>query len=286
MVVIRNLVLVGCGIRGIAEAGAWAAIDSKGLSSNVKRVGGSSAGSIVGSLICLGYTPLEIKTIIGNTDFSTFEDGSWWNIPSIILNYGVNPGSTFLNWLKKLVKDKTGNELTTFKDLQDKGYKELTVFASCLDTQSVDQFDAHLTPSMPIIYAIRASMAIPGFFQAFVIPNTGKTYVDAGVSLNYPIGAFDEDGPNPETLGVHFGDLGQPQPLDKIGKGNIKKYFIALVNMSLNAQNSVLAKSKQDLQRTILVDSLGISATDFKITSIEKESLYLSGYSAAIKYLS
>ena len=37
-------------------------------------------------------------------------------------------------------------------------------------------------------------------------------------------------------------------------------------------------------KQTILIDSLGIDALDFRITNAQKESLFQEGYKAAIKY--
>ena len=280
---INNLSLVGCGVRGIAHAGAISVLEDKGITDGIDNVAGTSAGSIVGALFSMRYTSKEIKSIMNDTDFKSFEDGNILNVAQDVLQYGLHPGDVFLRWLEAHIQAKTGNPLSTFAEFKAKGFRNLVVFATNLNTQSVRQFDWTLTPNIPVAYSIRASMSIPIFFRSFKIE--GDLYVDGGTVINYPIDVFDLNGVNYNTLGIHFNDLGQPQPNNGLDFGHLIKYIKVLADVALNSQNINLSKNKPDLSRSVIVDSLGISATNFGLTDEQKESLWNAGVSAMDKHL-
>jgi len=275
---VENLALVGCGVRGIAEAGALSVFEKYGLDKQIKNVACVSAGAIVGTLFSCGYGSQQIKTIIKSTDFKSFEDGNVFDFPNDFSEYGLHPATTFSRWLKELIHGATGEENSTFADWKAKGFKNLVVFACNMNTQSIKRFDADLTPNIKVWEAVRCSMSIPWFFRAYKLE--GDIYNDGGLVYNYPIDAFDTDGVNDKTIGIHFNDLGQPQPRTNLAFGEIKKMVSAQWSMLLNAQNFVLGKQPENTQRTICIDGLGISATDFGLSVAQEEALYSSGQEA------
>ena len=58
----KNLVLEGGGVRGLAYAGVFSVLEQKGIIQNIEKVGGSSAGSIAGMLLSIGYTGISKST--------------------------------------------------------------------------------------------------------------------------------------------------------------------------------------------------------------------------------
>lgn len=73
---IENLVFQGGSIKGIAYLGAWEALRQLGLDPmQIKRVGGTSAGSITALLFSLGYTdPVELLNIMNELSFTNMLD--------------------------------------------------------------------------------------------------------------------------------------------------------------------------------------------------------------------
>src|SRR5690348_10992197 len=74
--VYKNLVMEGAGIRGFGFTGAIEVIDSLGFFTSVERVGGTSSGAILATLLAVGYTPHEIKNIIADIPLKKFNDGA------------------------------------------------------------------------------------------------------------------------------------------------------------------------------------------------------------------
>src|SRR5438105_15119715 len=86
---IRNLVLKGGGVRGVAYVGALEELDRFGVLEGVERVAGASAGGITAVLLGLGYSVEEIKEIVENeVDFAMLldKDNPFWSEYSIVGN--------------------------------------------------------------------------------------------------------------------------------------------------------------------------------------------------------
>ena len=190
---IENLVFQGGGVLGIAYAGAIHALEKANLLGNIKRVAGTSSGSIVSMLLSLKYTSVEITEITRTTDFKKFEDHKdFLRIPT---KYGLYKGDYFLSWIKGLIRQKTNNEDITFSELSSKGYLDLKVFATDLNTANIKEFSNEKTPSVIVAESLRASMSFPLFFSAWKFPNNNPNnhiYVDGGVVYDYPITAFED----------------------------------------------------------------------------------------------
>ncbi len=73
----KNLVFEGGGVKGIAYVGAMQVLEEKGILPDIQRVGGTSAGAINATLVALGFTNTEQRSILKKLDFNDFMDGSW-----------------------------------------------------------------------------------------------------------------------------------------------------------------------------------------------------------------
>ena len=111
-----------------------------------------------------------------------------------------------------------------------------------------------------------------------------SVYVDGGVLRNYPIDAFDTpDGTNPATLGFVLENTGLPpsgRPVD-----NLVQYSDALIESVLAVQTDALATDPPDLERTAVLDDLGISTLDFHLTAAQKDGLVAKGRQCTCDYL-
>jgi NTE family protein len=208
---IENLVFEGAGIRGIAYCGALQELADRGALDLLKRTAGTSSGAITACLLSIGYTPKELASIISRTDFAAFNDGRGAFVGGMIRtrrHLGWYKGRSFLIWLEKMIATKTGNARITFADLgkladASPTMHELVVVATCLNRQESIVFSRYTFPNMAIADAVRASMAIPLYFEPMIIDETGQPIpsrkhrpehlvcVDGGFTDNFPIRVFD-----------------------------------------------------------------------------------------------
>lgn len=192
----KNLVFEGGGVKGIAYIGAMQVLENRGALSQIRRVGGTSAGAINALLFALGYSIQEQKDILRATDFKAFMDdslGSIRDIRRLARDFGWHQGDFFSSWVGERILGKLGNRHATFRDLQQAGLPELYVVGTNLSTGFAEFFSAERHPDMELATAIRISMSIPLFFAAVPHGPRNDVYVDGGVQLNYPVKLFDRE---------------------------------------------------------------------------------------------
>ena len=242
----------------------------------------------------------------------------------LIKEFGWYKGDFFRNLVGTYVKKKTGNSESTFADLvklkdDHPEFKDIYLMGANLSTGFSEVFSYEHTPRMCIADAARISMSIPLFFAA-IRGMRGDVYVDGGLLDNYPIKVFDrtkyvktnlvrteyyeeineslkenkrrvtEYVYNKETLGFRldsetdismFRDNAEP-PVRKID--DIFDYTYALLNTLIDFQNGIHLHS-DDWQRTIYIDTLGVSSINFTIDDDTKKALVESGIKHTKAYL-
>lgn len=288
---ISNLVFEGGGVRGIAYGGALEALAKATLLPNIQRAAGTSAGAITACLVALKYSAVEISQIIANMNLASFEDKK--REFRRMKDFGLYEGQVFLEWLSELVANSRvgGKPDLTFEELVNCGGMELKVYATDLFTRSLKAFSPTATPTVPIAEAVRASMSIPFYFDAWRFSNNNPDdhfYVDGGVLYNYPIAAFDDlqsGQVNTETLGFQLDNLSEQEIYTPFEHGDIGKYTKSLLDTLLYTQSVALTKSAVDVARTIDIDHLGVGATDFEIDNATKNKLIQSGWDATLNFL-
>ncbi len=287
---IENLVFKGGGVLGIAYAGALEVLEQQNILSGVKRVAGTSAGAITAALVSLRYTSAQITNIVNQTDFKSFEDGEFIiDALHTINKYGFYKGDAFLQWMKTQIKNAGMDENATFQDFANKGCRELFVFSTDLNEKGLKEFSVETTPTVIVAEAVRASMSIPLFFEAWTFPDKNPDnhmYVDGGMIYNYPLTIFDTGlDPNPQSLGLFLSNLGTPPPPSTLQTGEFKEYISTLVETMLDAQVVNFQHDPEEEKRSIVIDNLGISPTDFKLTDDQKTALFNSGKQYASAFL-
>ena len=283
-----NIVFSGGGVRGIAYVGALRQLEKLNLLQNIHNYAGSSVGSLIASLIAIGYTVKEIKQLLTTIDFNKILDddcGYVRDIFNFLKHYGYASGDYIYKLLGKMIKDKTGNKDYTLEDLYKTG-KKLVITATNLNTRSVVFLQAgHINPlysNIPIRKAVRMSMSIPFVFQPILYNDC--FFCDGGVLNNYPITCFDVDDMRVnndlhhkgKTLGLK---LTQHVP-EKEEITNLYDYSYSYIETFL-AEND---RHTIDPDRTILIETDNYPLAKFDLTFIEKQTLIKQGKDAVKHY--
>jgi NTE family protein len=209
---IRNLVFEGGGVKGLAYLGFLSVFNSE--IEKVKRYGGASAGSLLALMLALNYSFPEIEKEYKRLDFNKFKDDDFGvirDMTHLIENFGFYKGEELLKFVQHVIKNKTGREDITFKEMkEDKAhYKDLYVISTKLfyigktAASETVTFSNKNTPQTPVALAVVASMAIPGYFPPIRFKKLsdgsyirddreGDVFVDGGVTNNYPVRIFDK----------------------------------------------------------------------------------------------
>ena len=279
-----NLVFEGGGVKGIAYAGALEVLDRPeyAILPNVTAVAGTSAGAITAALVAARCTPAELEATMLQLDLGKFEDGGFEGPVRILEKYGWYRGDAFLAWLRRQLAAKLGSADVTFAELRSATAIDLHVVATDLSTHLPTVFSPATTPDVAVALAVRMSMSIPIFFAA--VRWEGSVFVDGGAVWNYPIEMFDVDGANPATLGLHLGLMakGPPPP---VPIHDLAGYGRNLYESITRVQADYFERSAGDVARSVFIDDLGLSATDFGISRQQKLDLIEQGRKATEAYL-
>ena len=203
----RILVLSGGGLKGMSHIGVLQAMHDYDCLKNIDTFAGSSIGSIMATLIILGFSPKDIADLILFLDISKLGK---FKIDNILNEYGLDNGDKFVLAIKKIFNSMGFAENTTFKNLYDRTKKKLIVTASCINTKSVVYYSVDTNPDMECIMALRMSISIPFYFTPVKYKN--YYYVDGSCIDNYPIHLFQNN--LEQVIGIYLVD--QPIHTEKI----------------------------------------------------------------------
>jgi NTE family protein len=277
---IENLGFEGGGVKGAAYAGALRALEQRGVLAGITRVAGASAGAITAMLVAMGATPAQIKEVVMATNWNKWKDTSLFEIHAVRVDFGLYKGNEMLSWLHAQATRFAGQPDPTFEDMK----MDLRVVVSDMEMGSSLVLSRATTPKHSVPGAVRLSAGIPFFFECKPDPVDGHHYCDGGEYWNYPIDIFDfKDSDHSSTLGLK---LAGPPPLlpAPVTIRNIKDYIGEHLNSLVDRANQIHV-DPADAQRTIFIDSLGVSAVDFGISRQMLERLEASGYEATSKWL-
>lgn len=252
-----------------------------------------------------------------------FMDDDWGIISDtarFLLKYGWHKGNNITEWIKEIIKNKTGNPDSTFEDLKNfNEFKDLYIVGTNVNSHFSEVFSHEKTPLMHVAQAIRISISIPFFFEA--VTYNDNIYTDGGLLMNYPVKLFDRekylinkenssqpeyykkqmvnntenldspDNPlvyNMETLGFRVDTKTQKSVLTqkqtkKYPISNIHDFIINIMGSVLDIQQNISFQD-DDFDRTVYIDSLDISAIDFNINENKKENLINSGKNCTEEY--
>ncbi|GAB2847814.1 patatin-like phospholipase family protein [Lentzea nigeriaca] len=305
-----DLVLEGGGVKGIALLGAVLVLADAGC--RFQRIAGTSAGAIVAALVAAyqkeGKNLAELADVMRDVDYRRFADEPWpqrvtgvaGDALAAFVHGGSHGGDYLVEWLTPLLE---GVGVRTFADLrcpdeggslQDHQKYSLVVHASDLSRRALVRlpwdyalYDLN-ADDQSVVDAVRASMAIPFYFRpVHVATRRGTcTWVDGGLLANFPITVFDRtDGAAPRwpTWGVKLSGrpvAGQDRPVR-----TVPGIAVNCLRTLTGDWNQYRLDSEGVGRRTMFVDTMNVSATDFGISRAEQEKLFENGRQAAREFL-
>jgi NTE family protein len=314
---VTDLVLEGGGVKGAALAGAVEPFDAAGYS--FARVGGSSAGSLIGAVIAAltqsGEPLSRLEDISATLDYRRVPDrgfpgrylgplGFLSDGLSVLLESGAYEGDYLRRWLGGVLGDlgvRTFGDLR-IEDPDDDGsirhrYR-LTVTATDLSRKRLVylpwDYDVYGRDpdEQEVVDAVRASLSIPFFFEPVTLtgPLGTSTLVDGGLVSNYPISMFDRQDGLPArwpTIGIRLDALGTEVPpgtADKVS-GPVA-LGVAVVQTAIEGCQAEHVLEPCNVARSVQVETSAIDALDFDITTAERRALEEEGRSASEAFLS
>ncbi|MFY0543283.1 patatin-like phospholipase family protein [Brevibacillus sp. H7] len=285
-----DAVFEGGGVKGIAFIGALKVMEEQGY--EWEKLAGTSAGSIVAALVSAGYRSVELYEVFKRMDyFHLLQRRGLGRIPlvgnlySLFVHEGMYPSDGIEELVDELLRRKG---IRTFGDLSE---GKLRIIASDITSGKMLVLPDDLAlfgvdpADFPISKAVRMSSSIPFFFQPVRIDlqNQPHYVVDGGLLSNYPVWLFDVPGiPRWPTIGFRLhGKRAQAVETNVDGLFSLTK---GLIMTMLDAHDRLYVE-KTNAVRTIFIDSLGVRATQFKLSEEVRDQLFRSGEEAARRFL-
>ena len=275
---IKQLILSGGGVKGIAYIGAFKYIDElkqrrlleeklQGFDKekcmipefDIKEVCCVSVGSIVGLLYILGYTYEEFLDEIITKDLHNLKD---FKIRNFLNKYGLDSGKMIVNWIETLIIKK--------------------VVASNLNKYELDIFDYKKNPNLKVVRAIRMSISIPLIFSVEKYQNT--IYVDGGIINNFPIKIYENDLDT--LLGLKLVTRGEfaSHEIDET-IDTFDNYLFHLMTCFLVQKEKETTLSYKYIDHTICIEAQSVTHTvNFSLSEDDKRRLIEIGYESASNY--
>ncbi len=287
-----GLVLCGGGAKGAAHIGAIKVLEEYGVP--VDLVVGTSMGALVGGLYSMGYTSNQMDSIISNCDwkfllsdktdrkdvsFNAKQTDSkllinipFGNVFKINLRKGEENAVDYLLPSGYVSGQNVSNLLNSlsigYQDSVD--FMKMPVPFACVATD-LSSGNAVVLKEGSVPMAMRASMAIPGFFSAVELD--GKVLVDGGVVDNFPVDVARKMGAD-IIIGV---DVQSPLATKKELK-SINQVIMQLVGLT---GNDLYLKNVKDVDIYIKPDVLDF--TTFSFNKEDIDTLVHNGYLAALE---
>lgn len=270
----RNLVFSGGGIKGVAHLGVLIALEERGILhlDQIRRVAGSSAGSIIAMLIALGCTLDEIWEIMVGVCSEELVQPN----PLLFMKHrGMETGQKVLAYLERFIERKSGNRHLTLAQMYQLTGIEFTAVGSCLNTKEPVYFSHHTWPHLRVSIAVRISICMPGLFTP--VDLEGKEYLDGSILDDLPMDLFQDE--MEDTLGSLISsafDTSYQHP---------EEYPMAVMNLFL----SKFFRKNTDSYRSQLITITGIpscvSMFTFRVEPDCIQQLRDAGYRSAQEYL-
>lgn len=268
----HTLVLSGGGIKGIIHIGALKALKDKGHLMHIKKIYGTSIGSLIALMHIVGYTPEEMYIIAKKLDVTELKDFSYIRFPK---QYGFDSGKKIEEFIKTYIKKKGFDPNITMKELYNMTKIDIVITATCVNNSSCIYISHKSNPNIPVWMAVRMSTAIPVYFAP--VEYKGLYYADGGCSgRNYPIQMCKELD---RVIGIYIET--EMSPIKNLN--SVDKYYIHLFNMFMKELTAISYDGY--VKYTVVVKLDGIGLIDFDLSTEKKYELYKKGYTETIKYL-
>jgi len=306
-----DLVLEGGGVKGVALAGAVSMLEERGY--RFPRVAGTSAGALVGCLVAAGIRGKRLRDMMQSVEYRRFRDPSLLGrlghpgaFAAVLAYKGWCKGDALRSWVAECLQEA---DVRTFADLdldddgaapelrddRDRRYRFVAMVSDLSQGRLVglpweyrERFGVD-PGEASVADAVRASTAIPYYFQPARCPDRisgGQAWlVDGGLLSNFPIGVFDRDDVEPRwpTFGIKLS--GDPAASTVHRIDGVVSLSRALLSTLTGFHDRLQTVRPEVIARTIVVDTEGVSATDFDLSPATAERLFESGRQAAALFL-
>jgi len=287
MPLIKHLVISGGGPTMIQTLGSIQHLEeNKFIDINkIETIYGTSAGAIIGVLICLKYDWTTLHDYIIKRPWQEVFPINIQNIFDAYTKKGIFDDKTVIKCFKPLFDAKDIPINISLKDFYEYSKIELHVFSFEVNNFQTEDISYLTHPDLTLITAIQMTCALPILMTPICIENT--CYIDGGITCNYPLKQCIDSNKNIEEI------LGFKNQYDNHNKNHvdsnstlldfIMSFLFKLIH-SISSNN--ILQSSITYEVISNTEFLSISTLKSALYSSEvRENLYTNGIETTIKFL-
>lgn len=271
-----TLVLSGGGVKGFCLLGGVQAALDLGLLKNIHTYVGTSVGAIIGYLLAIGYTPIEI--IVGLYTNRWLEKMQYFNLVAMINGNGATSFTNLNEALEKLTLSKIGRLLTLGK-LKEMFGKTLICTTYNMTVCTTEYLGPDNYPDLPCLTALRMSANIPMVFDRFKYMD--NYYIDGGLSDNFPVVKGLQVGK--KVLGIYLA-IKENSLRDDPEDGMIT-YLLRLLYIPMIQTTKTSLTHVKDKCVTIPISDGMRNIIEFDIKSKTRLDMFSNGYESVKEFL-
>lgn len=281
----------GAGMSGLAYPAAIEELQSQLAEFKPTIMHGTSAGALAMALMAMGGAR-AMREALASAEFASFSRDlnprmpgfaeSALDVLRLLRSGGLNSGARLGEWLDDLFGGLTLGELHARTGI------ELCVWAYDIWLARAVPLDRRGSANVRVAVAVRASMAIPGYFVPVEID--GRPHWDGGLTMNdalIGLRASRNDLAPDQVVGLRVRPRDGSARRGEDGSINIRAALTylgkALTDSSENTARWLLGEEWR--RRSIEIDRCGVGATDFEIDKDKIAELERSGRQAARKWI-
>jgi predicted acylesterase/phospholipase RssA len=288
MPLIKHLVISGGGHTMIQTLGSIQHLEENKFINidNIETIYGTSAGAIIGVLICLKYDWITLHDYIIKRPWKEVFPINVQNILDAYTKKGIFDDKTVIKCFKPLFDAKDISLNITLKEFFEYSKIELHMFSFEVNSFKAEDISYLTHPELSLITAIQMSCALPVLMTP--ICDNEKCYIDGGVTCNYPLKYCVESNKNIEEI------VGFRNQYDDYNKNQIDSTstlldfimgFLFKLIHSIGTSNNI--QTQIPFEVICNTSLLSISILKSALSSVEvREKLYLNGIEDAKKFFS
>jgi len=282
---IKHLVISGGGPIMIQVLGAIQHLEHNNFinMNNIESIYGTSAGAIVGILICLKFDWETINDYIIKRPWKDVFPIKVQNIFDAYTKKGIFDIKTIEKCFKPLLDAKDIPMDINLEDFYKFSNIELHMFSFEINSYKVEDISYLTHPKLSLMTAIQMSSALPVLVTPVCIDD--KCYIDGGMSSNYPLSYCIESGKIPdEILGFKnkYGDKKDNINMESTLLDFLLSFLFKAV-FSVNTENT-----QPNIKYELMCDAeyLTFDVLRNALSNIEiRRDLFSNGTNSAIKFL-
>ena len=288
MPLIKHLVISGGGPTMIQTLGSIQHLEENKFIdiNNIETIYGTSAGAIIGVLICLKFDWTTLYDYIIKRPWQEVFPINIQNIFDAYNKKGIFDDKTIIKCFKPLLDAKDISMNISLKEFYEYSKIELHMFSFEVNTFQIEDISYLTHPELSLITAIQMSSALPVLVTPICIED--KCYIDGGITCNYPLKYCIDSGKNTEEI-LGFKNKYEDYNKNRINSRSSLLEFI--MNFLFKIILSISSSSKLQIPITFEVisntDFLSINTLKSALYSTEvREKLYANGIETAKIFLS